>query len=62
MLWQVIKIVPILLKMSKEIKDFQNRNKISDNGLEIYDKKFFGVTMKDVTGLRKESRNDKYDD
>jgi len=48
--------------MSKEINDFQNRNKISDEGLEIYDKKFFGVTMKDVTGLRKENRSDKYED
>ena len=62
MLWKVIKIVPTLLRMAKEIKDFQDRNKISDNGLEIYDKKFYGVTMKDVTGLRKENRSDKYDD
>ena len=61
-LWNVIKILPSLLKMSKEIHDFQNRNKISDEGLETYDKKFFGVTMKDVVGLRKENRSDKYDD
>ncbi len=62
MLWNIIKVSPKLLKMSKEINDFQNRNKISDEGLEIYDKKFFGVTMKDVVGLRKENRYDKYDE
>ncbi|MEJ2545667.1 MAG: hypothetical protein P8Y99_16510 [Calditrichaceae bacterium] len=62
MLWNAIKILPSILKMSKEINDFQNRNKISDEGLEIYDKKFFGVTMKDVVGLRKENRNDTYNE
>lgn len=61
-LWNVIKILPSVLKMAKEINDFQNRNKISDEGLEIYDKKFFGVTMKDVVGLRKENRNDTYNE
>lgn len=62
MFWNVIKIMPKILSTSREIKDFQERNKISDNGLEVYDKEFFGVTMKNVIGLRKESRNDKYDD
>jgi hypothetical protein len=62
MLWNIIKILPALLKTSKEINDFQNRNKISDEGLEIYDKKIFGATMKDVIGLRKENRYDKYDE
>ena len=62
MVWNAIRILPSILKTSKEITDFQNRNKISDEGLEIYDKKFFGVTMKDVTGLRKENRNDTYNE
>ena len=62
MFWNVIKIMLKILSTSREIKDFQERNKISDNGLEVYDKEFFGVTMKNVIGLRKESRNDKYDD
>ncbi|MBN1407991.1 MAG: hypothetical protein JW956_09385 [Calditrichaceae bacterium] len=62
MLWHAIKILPSLLKMAKEINDFQDRNKIGDEGLEMYDKKFFGVTMKDVVGLRKENRNDTYNE
>ncbi|MEJ2054085.1 MAG: hypothetical protein P8X42_09220 [Calditrichaceae bacterium] len=62
MLLNIIKIMPACLRMSKEIRDFMERNKISDSGLEIYDQKYFGVTMQDVIGLRKNNLNDEQAD